>query len=125
VTDDELKSLFSGLRQEMAATLRHETAALRHEMVAMLAETRQSLSGDIAGVRHEIAAVREENIAMHAQTRRHFDVALEAARHETQLVAERVGGLTERINDLDVKFTEIATDLDRRVVRLEIASSKR
>jgi hypothetical protein len=117
VTDDELKSLFAGLRQE--------TAALRQEMVGMLADTRQSLSADIAAVRGEIAVVRTENVAMHAETRRHFDVALEAARHETQLVAERVGGLTERINDLDVKFTEITTNLDRRVVRLEIASSKR
>jgi hypothetical protein len=106
VTDDELRSLFSGLQQEIGGI-------------------RQEMRQETGAIRQEIAAVREENITMHAQTRRHFDVALEAARHETQLVAERVGGLTERINDLDVKFTEIATDLDRRVVRLEIASSKR
>jgi hypothetical protein len=65
MTDEELRSLFSGLRQEM----RQEMAEMRHEM---------------AGVRDEMAGVRAENVAMHGETRRYVDERLTASAEGTR-----------------------------------------
>ncbi len=104
---------FSSVRDEFSS-VRDEFSSVRDEFAAVRAESRQ-----------EFAAVREENAAAHIETRRHFDVTAEGLRHEIRIVAEGVVTNTEKIGQLDAKFTRITSDLDTRVTRLEAASSSR
>ena len=76
-------------------------------------------------LRQVLEDMRRENAAAHADTRRHFDIVAEDLRHQLRLVAEGVGLLTERIDRLDAHVARITSDLDRRVTRLEAASSRR
>ena len=71
MTDDELKHLFDGMRQEIG-TFRQE-------------------------VREEIGTIRHENAQAHAETRRYFDIVTEATRHEIRLVAEAVALVDEKL----------------------------
>lgn len=59
-----------------------------------------------------------------AETRRHFDIVAEGLRHQIQTVAEGVNMNGEKIERLDAKLEQISSDLDTRITRLEVASSR-
>jgi chaperonin cofactor prefoldin len=71
MSDEELKGLFEGLRQENAA--------------------------DRAATRQQFDEMRQENAAAHAETRRHFDVTAERLETKFDTLAETVGHLDERL----------------------------
>jgi hypothetical protein len=58
------------------------------------------------------------------ETRRHFDIIAEGSRHQIQAVAEGVNMNGEKIDRLDAKLEQISSDLDARITRLEVASSR-
>ena len=109
MSDEELKALFEGLRQENAAA---------H------VETRR-----------QVVEVRQENAAAHVETRRHFEVTAERLETKFDTLAETVAHLDERLTreDADIRaemrsgFAETQAmikfshaELDRRVTTLEV-----
>src|SRR5687768_6855389 len=103
MTDDKLKALFDGLRQE--------TAAMRQENAATHIETRRhfEIIAERLGNRidTENAAMRQENAAEHIETRRHFVVIAEH-------LEKRIDAVTEAIASVDEKFERRFEDLEER-----------
>src|SRR5258706_535449 len=97
--DDDLKQVLDAIREENAAA--HDETRRRFE------------------------AAQAQNTDAHAETRRHMGVLAEAHQYKLDLVIERVLSNGEKIDQLDAKFGQITSDLDTRVTRLEVASSRR
>ncbi|HXA16663.1 MAG TPA: hypothetical protein VN380_06710 [Thermoanaerobaculia bacterium] len=125
MTDDELKSLFETMRQEMTA-MRQETAdrfdAMRQENGAMRQETadrfdamRQETSDRFDAMRQETSdrfdAIHLENAAAHAETRRQFGASQEHLEGRIELLAETV-------QLLDANQRATARTLDEKIDRL-------
>jgi hypothetical protein len=126
--DDDLKQVLDTIRQENAAAhaeTRRQFEAAQVENAAAHAETRQRLEALRAETRDKFEAARVENADAHAETRRQMAALAEAHQHKLDLVIERVLSNGEKIDQLDAKFGQITSDLDTRVTRLEVASSRR
>lgn len=76
-------------------------------------------------LRQVLETLRQENAAAHGETRRHFEILSEGLRHELRLVAEGVGLLAERLEQLHTDVNGTTEGLDRRLTRLEAASPRR
>ena len=144
--DDDLKQVLDAIREENAAAhdetrRRFEAAQVENaeahaetqrlfdtaqvENAAAHAETRQRFEVAQAETLAKFEAAQVENAAAHAETRRHMGVLAEAHQYKLDLVIERVLSNGEKIDQLDAKFGQITSDLDTRVTRLEVASSRR
>jgi hypothetical protein len=71
------------------------------------------------------ATAQLKNEDTQVETRRQMGVLAEAHQYKLDLVIERVLSNGEKIDQLDAKFSQITSDLDTRVTRLEVASSRR
>ena len=117
-----------GMRREFVEVeLKQALDTIREENASSHVETRRQLVEVADRLRHEFVEValkqaidtlREESASSHVETRQHFDVVAEGMRHELQIIAEGVILLNEKLDT-------VATDLDTRVTRLEVASSSR
>jgi hypothetical protein len=134
MTDEELKGLFTTMRQEISA-LRTETrqyletslAAVHEELAEMRAENIEAHSDTREYVDRGLAAVRHENADAHAATRQHIDGSLAvmrrentAAHIETRLHMDVIGEhIAERFQFLVESVQFVDQKLDRNVARLE------
>lgn len=126
--DDDLKQVLDAIREENAAAhdetrRRFDTAQV--ENASAHAETRRRVETVQAEMLTKFETAQVENAAAHAETRRQMGVLAEAAQYKLDLVVERVLSNGEKIDQLDAKFGQITSDLDTRVTRLEVASSRR
>jgi DNA anti-recombination protein RmuC len=137
VTDDEFKSLFEGVRQDITTLgqdlrqeLRQEMAGIRQELREETAAIRQELRQETTSIRQELSSSAAANV----ETRRHLEILIEAARHETRLVAEgqqnaqemfarECADIREEVrrtsNESQAMFKYFHADLDRRVRAIE------
>jgi uncharacterized protein (DUF3084 family) len=91
VTDEELKSLFEGLRQDTGVA----NAELRNELAATNAELRRGFEA----VRQEFAAVHEEFGAVHQE--------LSGVRQEFAAVHEEFGAVHQELSGVRQEFTAV------------------
>ena len=114
MTDDELKSLFETMRQEMTA-MRQETAdrfdAMRQENGAMRQETADRFDAMRQETSDRFDAIHLENAAAHAETRRQFGASQEHLEGRIELLAETV-------QLLDANQRATARTLDEKIDRL-------
>ncbi|MEA2571065.1 MAG: hypothetical protein QOI24_3066 [Acidobacteriota bacterium] len=78
MTDEELKGLFTTLREEIS----EEISGLRTENADAHTVTRHYLETRLAAVHEELAGMRAENAEAHADTRAYVDRGLDAVRRE-------------------------------------------
>lgn len=107
MTDDELKSLFEAMRQEMTGGF----AAVRQEMTDGFAAVRQEMTAMRQETSDRFAAMRQEEAAAHAETRRQFGASQEHMDSRFELLAETV-----QLNDANQRAT--ARTLDDKIERL-------
>lgn len=107
----DLKELLDTIREENASS--HEETRRQFAVVAD-AKRREIVEVDL---KPALDTIREENASSHEETRKHFVVVAEGMRHELQIVAEGVTMLNEKLD-------RIASDLDARVTKLEVAPSR-
>ena len=120
--DDDLKQLIEGTAVETRRYVEALLSDLRQEQVAAHEETRRYVDGRVST---STAEIHQYVDASAEETRRHFDVVAESQRHEIQLIAESVATFAERMDRRDADVDEVTNDLDRRVTRLEVESTRR
>ena len=116
-------------REEMHSAIAKAVAPLatREEMRSAIAEAVAPLAtrGELGAVHGELRATRDELYRAlrdeGEQTRRHFDVVAESLHDDIRLLAEGQVALHQRIDDVRIELKSDIANLDRRVMRLEVA----
>ncbi|HXA16520.1 MAG TPA: hypothetical protein VN380_05985 [Thermoanaerobaculia bacterium] len=126
--DDDLKQVLHAIREENAAAhaeTRRRAETAQAETLAKFEAAQVENAAAHAETRQMFETAQLKNEAAHAETRRQMGVLAEAQQYKLDLVIERVLSNGEKIDQLDAKFSQITSDLDTRVTRLEVASSRR
>jgi hypothetical protein len=125
----ELLATLAAMEQRILERIDERIAETRRYVDDQAAETRRSIDEQGAETRRYVdersSETRRNVDAQAVETRRHFDVVAEGLLVKLELVAEGVRENNERLDRLRVEVRAELARVDRRLLRLESAGSRR